>query len=124
LIDPGDKVAVMLPNYLQTWGLAQNFGAQVLGFPLRPERQWEPTPEEIRTAIAPGTKLVVVTHPHNPPGPLLSGELRRPIPECAISRSSARGASSRRTTPCSRPGSSASGTPSPGIRPRPAPSAW
>ncbi|HMH82133.1 MAG TPA: hypothetical protein VK531_04630, partial [Gemmatimonadales bacterium] len=24
LIEPGDKVAVMLPNYLQTWGLAQN----------------------------------------------------------------------------------------------------
>src|SRR3989475_6772074 len=66
LIEPGDKVAVMLPNYLQAWGLAQNFGAQVLGFPLRPERQWEPTAEEIRTAIAPGTKLVVVTNPHNP----------------------------------------------------------
>ena len=27
LIEPGDHVAVMLPNYLQTWGLAQNFGA-------------------------------------------------------------------------------------------------
>src|SRR5216117_2929651 len=29
LIEPGDTVALMLPNYLQTWGLAQNFGAQV-----------------------------------------------------------------------------------------------
>jgi aspartate/methionine/tyrosine aminotransferase len=81
LIEPGDKVAVMLPNYLQTWGLAQNFGAQVLGFPLRPERQWEPTAEEIRTAIAPGTKLVVVTNPHNPTGHVLSDEMRRLILE-------------------------------------------
>ena len=28
LLQPGDKVAVMMPNYLQTWGLAQNFGAE------------------------------------------------------------------------------------------------
>jgi len=84
LIEPGDKVAVMLPNYLQTWGLAQNFGAQVQGFPLHPERQWEPTAEEIRTAIAPGTKLVVVTNPHNPTGHVLSDEMRRLILErCA-----------------------------------------
>src|SRR5881296_3145429 len=81
LIEPGDKVAVMLPNYLQAWGLAQNFGAHVLGFPLRPERQWEPTAEEIRTAIAPGTKLVVVTNPHNPTGHVLSDEMRRLILE-------------------------------------------
>src|SRR2546426_787567 len=32
LIEPGDKVAIMLPNYLQTGGLAQNFGAEVRGF--------------------------------------------------------------------------------------------
>ncbi|PYP33400.1 MAG: aminotransferase, partial [Gemmatimonadetes bacterium] len=42
LIEPGDKVAIMLPNYLQTWGLAQNFGAEVRGFELHEERGWEP----------------------------------------------------------------------------------
>jgi len=81
LIEPGDTVALMLPNYLQTWGLAQNFGAQVRGFPLRPELEWEPTAEEIRTAIAPGTKLVVVTNPHNPTGHVLSDEMRRVLLE-------------------------------------------
>ena len=48
LLEPGDKVAIMLPNYLQTWGLTQNFGAVVRGFPLHEEQRWEPTPEEIR----------------------------------------------------------------------------
>src|SRR5437773_6357503 len=81
LIEPGDTVALMLPNYLQTWGLAQNFGAQVRGFQLRPELEWEPTAEEIRTAIAPGTKLVVVTNPHNPTGHVLSDEMRRVLLE-------------------------------------------
>ena len=78
LIEPGDRVAVMLPNYLQTWGLAQNFGAQVQGFVLHPEAGWEPAAEEVRSAIAPGTKLVVVTNPHNPTGHVLSGRCERP----------------------------------------------
>ncbi|HYK81595.1 MAG TPA: aminotransferase class I/II-fold pyridoxal phosphate-dependent enzyme [Gemmatimonadales bacterium] len=79
LIEPGDTVAVMLPNYLQTWGLAQNFGAEVRGFALHPEEGWEPVAEEVRSALAPGTKLVVVTNPHNPTGHVLSDEMRRLI---------------------------------------------
>lgn len=79
LVEPGDKVAVMLPNYLQTWGLAQNFGGQVRGFVLHSEAQWEPMADEVRSAIAPGTKLVVVTNPHNPTGHVLSDEMRKLI---------------------------------------------
>jgi len=79
LVEPGDRVTVMLPNYLQTWGLAQNFGAQVRGFALRAEAQWEPALEDVRSAIAPGTKLVVVTNPHNPTGHVLSKEMRQAI---------------------------------------------
>ena len=33
LIEPGDTVAVMMPNYMQTHGLTQNFGAQVAAVP-------------------------------------------------------------------------------------------
>jgi len=79
LLEPGDKVAIMLPNYLQTWGQAQNLGAQVRGFHLHASHGWEPFPEEIRAAIAPGTKLVVVTNPHNPTGHILSDESRKLI---------------------------------------------
>src|SRR5213596_4021016 len=81
LIEPGDTVAVMLPNYLQTWGLVQNFGAAVRGFALHAEAHWEPFAEEVRSAITPGTKLVVVTNPHNPTGHVLSDEMRRLILE-------------------------------------------
>ena len=79
LIEPGDKVAVMQPNYQQTWGLAQNFGAEVRPFNLHEKEGWEPYAEEIRTAIAPGTKLVVVTNPHNPTGHILSEAARKAI---------------------------------------------
>ena len=81
LIEPGDKVAIMQPNYQQTWGLAQNFGAEVRPFQLHEKEGWEPYAEEIRTAIAPGTKLVVVTNPHNPTGHVLSDASRKVILE-------------------------------------------
>ena len=79
LIERGDKVAIMLPNYMQTWGLGQNFGAEVRGFALHDDRDWEPYVEEVRSAIAPGTKLVVVTNPHNPTGHVLSAASRQAI---------------------------------------------
>jgi len=40
LIEPGDKVAVMMPNYMQTAGLTQNFGAQVRPFSLQETDGW------------------------------------------------------------------------------------
>ncbi len=81
LLEPGDKVAMLLPNYLQIWGQAQNLGAQVRGFDLHASHGWEPFPEEIRAAIVPGTKLVVVTNPHNPTGHILSADACRVILE-------------------------------------------
>jgi aspartate/methionine/tyrosine aminotransferase len=81
LIEAGDKVAVIVPNYLQTWGLVQNFGAQVRPIQLHEKEGWEPYAEEIRAAIVPGTKLVVVTNPHNPTGHVLSDAARSVILE-------------------------------------------
>jgi hypothetical protein len=83
LLEAGDKVAVLQPNYQQTWGLTQNFGAQVRPIQLHEKEGWEPFPEEIRSAIAPGTKLVVVTNPHNPTGHILSDAARKVIIERA-----------------------------------------
>ncbi len=79
LIAPGDKVTVQAPNYLQTNGLAKNFGAQVREYRLLEELRWEPDPADIDSAIVAGTKLVVVTNPHNPTGHVLSDATRKAI---------------------------------------------
>lgn len=79
LIEPGDKVTVVVPCYLQTNGLARNFGAAVTELALRFEQGWEPDPADIRTAIPDGTKLVVVTNPHNPTGHVLSPAARTAV---------------------------------------------
>jgi aspartate/methionine/tyrosine aminotransferase len=74
LIQPGDRVAIVLPTYMQTWGLARTFGAHIAPIWLREELDWQPDLAEVDIAIAPGTKLVVVTNPNNPTGAILSEE--------------------------------------------------
>ncbi len=75
LLAPGDEVAIVLPTYMQTWGLAKNFGAEVRPIRLREELGWQPDPAEIDAAITGRTKLVVVTNPNNPTGAVMAPEL-------------------------------------------------
>jgi hypothetical protein len=75
LVAPGDRVTVLTPTYMQTFGLARNFGATVTPLPLRLELGWEPDPGEIGPAIPAGTKLVVITNPNNPTGHIVSRAL-------------------------------------------------
>jgi len=83
IMEPGDHVAMLVPMYRQTWGLARSFGAEVAEFTLKQELGWEPDPDEIKAAITPNTKLVVVTNPNNPTGHVLSRASRELIVELA-----------------------------------------
>ena len=74
LVRPGDAVAIVQPTYMQTWGLAKNFGANVSSIPLREDLAWQPDFKDVDKAIVPGTRLVVVTNPNNPTGAVLTGE--------------------------------------------------
>jgi aspartate/methionine/tyrosine aminotransferase len=73
-LEPGDRVAIVLPTYMQTWGLARSFGAAIAPIWLHEDAGWQPDPAEVDAAIAPGTKLVIVTNPNNPTGAVLSAE--------------------------------------------------
>jgi aspartate/methionine/tyrosine aminotransferase len=79
LLRAGDLATVEVPNYLQTWGVARSMGVDVNTFSLRADHDWDPDPEEIRTAIRPDTRLVVVTNPNNPTGRVLTNEARAAI---------------------------------------------
>jgi aspartate/methionine/tyrosine aminotransferase len=78
-LEPGQRATIQIPNYLQTWGVARSNGADVNTFSLKPELGWEPDVDEMREAIRPDTKLVVVTNPNNPTGRVLSLEARDAI---------------------------------------------
>jgi len=76
LVQPGDTVAVVVPTYMQTHGLAQNFGARVVEVPLHEHLNWQPDPDEVRRLLTGNIRLLVITNPNNPTGATLSKEGR------------------------------------------------
>src|SRR5204862_2788151 len=48
LIQPGDHVAMLLPNYMQLWGQVQNLGAQVRPFHLHEDSGWATSADAIK----------------------------------------------------------------------------
>lgn len=74
LLEPGDELALMVPNYLQLRGIARAFGVDVRPFHLRDELAWGPDLEELRAAISPRTRMIALCNPNNPTGAVLSAE--------------------------------------------------
>ena len=79
LLEPGDEIALMLPNYMQIWGLARSLGAEVKPFHLRSDgSRWAVDLDELASVVGPKTKAVVVCNPNNPTGSTLTeGDMDR-----------------------------------------------
>jgi aspartate/methionine/tyrosine aminotransferase len=72
LLSPGDGVAVMLPNYLQIWGIAKNLGCRVKTFRLRCDDGWALDLESLQAAVDCDTRVIAVCNPNNPTGKILT----------------------------------------------------
>ena len=74
LVQPGDHMVVMVPNYMQVWGAARNRGIRVETFGLDEARSWAPDLGELADKVHEGTKLIAVCNPNNPTGRILEPE--------------------------------------------------
>src|SRR6266478_1252492 len=72
LTEPGDEVIMMMPNYMQLWGLVRGFGAELKPLPLVEELQWAPDLDALERAVSPRTKLIAICNPNNPTGSILT----------------------------------------------------
>ena len=79
LLEPGDEIVFMMPNYMQIAGLARAFGAAVKPLWLREELQWGIDIDELPRLIGPKTRLVAICNPNNPTGSVLKKEEREAI---------------------------------------------
>ncbi len=68
LIEPGDEAVFVLPNYMQTYGAAEAFGATIVPVWTNPENDWMPDPDEIASKLTPKTKVISISNPNNPTG--------------------------------------------------------
>ena len=83
LVEPGDTVAVVVPTYMQTPGLAHGFRARVVEIPAHEELGWQPDPDEVRRLLTGRVRLLVVTNPGNPTGTRLDAAARAALLEGA-----------------------------------------
>jgi aspartate/methionine/tyrosine aminotransferase len=75
LLEPGDRLAFMVPNYLQGLGLGRHLGEAVDTFSLRPAGDtWALDLDELERAVGPSTRAIMVCNPNNPTGHVLTAE--------------------------------------------------
>jgi aspartate/methionine/tyrosine aminotransferase len=83
LLSPGDEIVVMLPNYMQIWGIAKNHDLKLSTFRLREETGWAPDIAELESVLTPDTRLIAVCNPNNPTGRTLTESEMDAIVACA-----------------------------------------
>ena len=77
LVEPGDEVVMLVPNYMQTWGLVRAFGGTVREWPLVEDRvdgRWRPDLDALATLVNEKTRLILICTPNNPTGATLTSQ--------------------------------------------------
>ena len=75
LIEPGDEVVMLVPNYMQTWGLSRAFGGTVREWRLVEDPahgRWRADVNDLERLVSPRTKMIVICNPNNPTGARLT----------------------------------------------------
>jgi aspartate/methionine/tyrosine aminotransferase len=68
LLEPGDEVLLVQPNYPQLPAVCRSLGASVRTVQLLPENRWQLDLAAITEVLTPRTKLIVLCDPNNPTG--------------------------------------------------------
>src|SRR5262249_38524031 len=84
LAEPGTRVALMVPNYMQGWGLGRHYAGRVDVFPLRlGKARWGLDKGALARAVTRKTRVVMVCNPDNPTGSVLNDDERTAIVSAA-----------------------------------------
>ena len=81
LLEKSGRVAVMLPNYLQSWGIARGYAGRADAYRLVERRdgtgrRWALDVDSLERAVTKKTRVIMVTNPNNPTGAVLTeGEM-------------------------------------------------
>ena len=67
-VEAGDDVLMEAPVYEPLRAVAEYLGARVVSFSRHAENRWHIDADEVRRALTPKTKLVVLSNLHNPTG--------------------------------------------------------
>jgi aspartate/methionine/tyrosine aminotransferase len=85
LVEPGDHVVAIVPNYQQHYSIPESIGARVDRLPLREEHGFRPDLDRLSDLVGDRTRLIALSNPNNPTGALLDGEMLERIAQIARS---------------------------------------
>jgi aspartate/methionine/tyrosine aminotransferase len=77
LVQPGDEIVMMTPNYMQAPGVARALGAAVREWPLRMDAggfRWAPDFDALPSLVTRKTKVIFICTPNNPTGCRLTAD--------------------------------------------------
>lgn len=83
VVEPGDEVVMVLPNYMQLHGLFHAFGAKIVPVHLREEEGWSLDLDLLHGSVNRKTRLIAVCNPNNPTGAILTAAERAGLVEAA-----------------------------------------
>jgi len=85
LCEPGDEVVVFEPSYDSYLATIAMAGAVAVTVPLR-SPDWSFDPDQLRAAVSPTTRLMLLNTPHNPTGKVFTAAELDEIADVAIER--------------------------------------
>ena len=83
MLDPGDEVVIMLPNYMQIYGVAKNLGLKIKTFTLKENLDWGFDIDDLNVVVGNNTKLIAICNPNNPTGHIMTREERSAVVSAA-----------------------------------------
>ena len=75
LVEPGDEIVLLVPNYMQTWGVARAFGGVIREWRLLEDTtvgRWRPDLDALQGLVTERTRLIIICTPNNPTGATLT----------------------------------------------------
>jgi len=79
-----NEMVIMLPNYLQLWGLGNALGYRMKPFYLHAsETEWAIDFEELKQLVSRKTSLIAICNPNNPTGAVMNTDTLKAIAELA-----------------------------------------
>lgn len=85
LVSPGDRVISIMPAYQQLYSIPESYGADLKILNLKPENNYLPDLDELKSLTVKGTKLICINNPNNPTGALMDKPLLMDIIDIAKS---------------------------------------
>lgn len=86
LVGPGDHVICHYPTYQSLYEVPKQLGAEVDLWKAKPENEWIPEIDELKTLIKPNTKLIILNNPNNPTGAVLKKSFLQAVIDLAAEK--------------------------------------